>query len=292
MLDSNAEIREWIGASIDITDQQRAEDQLHQTLNDLEARVAARTAELTEMNRQLVIEVEERRSAERARLQAVKRLVDAEEAERGKFSRELHDHVGQQLTTLSLGQRALRGSLDERGKIALDALQRDVEAITKGIHDLSLELRPCALDTAGLLAAIRSHLDEWTHRTGVMADFHSAALTSGLPDAVETTVYRIIQESLNNVAKHAHASRVSVILEKREAVLALIIEDDGVGFEAEATLARESKRLGLTGMIERASFFGGKVDIESSPGQGTRIFCHLPVPTNELGAAVGSANAK
>ena len=144
---------------------------------------------------------------------------------------------------------------------------------------LAWELRPTGLEEVGLSTAIREYAGQWSKRYGVAADCYSSGLTDrALPEPVQTTVFRIVQESLTNVAKHAGAQRVSLILDYREGELSATIEDDGRGFDVEAltTSPGSQARLGLSGMQERAALVGGTLDVESRPGTGTTVFLRLP----------------
>ena len=153
--------------------------------------------------------------------------------------------------------------------------------IDEGIDFLAWELRPAALDDFGLYAALAKYVREWTHYAGIPAEL----LESGIKKArfipeVETNLYRIAQEALNNVYKHAKAKHVEVVLDKRGDVIVLIIEDDGKGFIKEDKLNR-SKGIGLIGMKERAALIGGTLEIETAPGKGTTIFVRVPIDSVE-----------
>jgi signal transduction histidine kinase len=156
------------------------------------------------------------------------------------------------------------------------------------LHRIAVELRPPALDDIGLPTMLQSYLDEWSVRTGIQADFVSLGFESRAPSSAETTIYRIIQEAMTNVAKHAGARCVSVILECRDGHIGLIVEDDGRGFDVEAVLAAQgpARHLGLLGMRERLVLVGGSLIIESGPGGPTTL--HIHVPTTEARSEVGN----
>jgi signal transduction histidine kinase len=170
------------------------------------------------------------------------------------------------------------GLEEARGKIA--ELRSVVDGILRDVHDLAWELRPSLLDSLGLAAAILRSAEEYGKRFGVRIDCQVDDLDRRrLGPEVATAVYRIVQEALTNVAKHAQATRVSVVLRDRGASLLAIVEDDGQGFVVEAVLssAATEKRLGLFGMSERAALLGGRLSVESAPGRGTTVFVEIPL---------------
>lgn len=286
--DADGAPRALLSVSRETTDRKRAEDALAASEEgyralalELEARVACRTAELAATNTQLRTEIAERTAGEHARQELRRKLVTVEEDERRRISRELHDHVGQNLTALLIGLQTLRdGRLGGEADLALRRLEGIAEKVGKEIHDLALELRPTALDDLGLARALSQYVSQWSAQARVPVEWHQAP--SGafrLPARVETTIYRIVQETLTNVLKHAQARRVSVILELRPDHALAIVEDDGAGFDVERQPAGEMlTRLGLLGMRERASLVQGSVNIESRPGKGTTVFVRIPLP--------------
>ncbi len=224
-------------------------------------------------------EIEEERNS------LLRQLAAAEEEERLRLSRELHDQMGQLVTALLLGLRGLRGgstSAPEPEKIA--ELEKLAARIAREVQQLALDLRPPALDTLGLPAALESLLHEWSARNGIESDLQSIGIAGErFPAEVETMLYRIAQEGLTNVLKHARASHVSVVLERRGGTLSIILEDDGAGFDLQEVLvaAGKARRLGLRGMRERVARLGGSLEIESSPGVGTCLFVRAPIPADE-----------
>lgn len=218
---------------------------------------------------------------ERAQLRAefVNRVIAAQEDERKRIARELHDSTGQSLTSLLLGLRRLEeaaelDTLHER----VANLREIVSASLDEVRRMAWELRPSALDDLGLAAALQRYVSDYRERNGVEVDLIARGLEGErLPPEVETTVYRIVQEALTNVVRHARAQNVSVMIDRREGKLLLVIEDDGIGFSATHVAEDPRQRLGLYGMRERAELLGGKFTIESQPGQGTTLFVDLPL---------------
>jgi PAS domain S-box-containing protein len=234
-------------------------------------------AELDERVRQtesLELQVEERTGGERRVTGLLRRLVTAQEDERGRIARDMHDLVGQQLTALrlSLERHELRCAPALGDDSDLARARNIVQEVDKQLDFLAWELRPAALDDLGLTVALSRYVQSWSTHHGVRAEFRALGLDGDrLGPATETTFYRIAQEALNNVAKHASASRVDVIVERRDGAAVLVIEDDGVGFEpAEKDTAGSS--MGLIGMEERASLINATLLVESSPGEGTTVF--------------------
>jgi two-component system CheB/CheR fusion protein len=284
---------EGIEFVIDLTERRKAEadrDQLLKELEEnrvnLEARVAERTAELEQSNRSLNEEIGERRRAEAERIKLTRQLVTALEDERRRISRDMHDQLGQQLTALKLHLERL---VAESGKAAFrdqfERVQRLVQSIDKDLDFLAWELRPTALDDLGLAAALDHFVQEWGAHFNTRADFHSS-----LPDGqrlsleIETMLYRIAQEALNNISKHAGASHVEVMLERRGDRAVLIIADNGMGFDVNEAMTTDGRQgMGLFNMRERATFVGGTFDIESQPGEGTTVYVRVPFVVAEEG---------
>jgi signal transduction histidine kinase len=260
----------------------RAEASLQRERDELEVRVAERTAELVAANRALQAEILQRQRAEEAHQQVLRRLSEAEETERGRISRELHDRLGQDLTALKLGLQIIRrqGPFPVPLQNSIGNLEKLAEGLMRDIHRLAWELRPSALDDLGLELALRRYVTEWSETSGVGMDFHAAGLEAQrLPLELETTLYRVAQEALTNVTRHAKARRVSVLLERRPSLVSLIVEDDGQGFDAEAVLVSSGVhgKLGLLGMQERVKLVRGTLDLESTPGAGASLFVRLPL---------------
>src|SRR4051794_12762455 len=244
----------------------------------LAARIEATARQLDESNARLDTEIIDRTQAEAARIRLLRRLVMAQEEERRRIARDLHDDLGQQLTALRLTLEALATgeSPDALAQAAAQALAT-VADIDKGLDFLAWELRPAALDELGLAKVLDTYVVEWSRQAGVRAMFHTRTHDIGrFAPEVEATIYRITQEGLNNIAKHAEARSVNVLLEQRGDNLALIIEGDGVGWQ---TMGLSDTPIGLTGMRERAAAVGGTLDIEPTPGGGTTVLASIPMVT-------------
>ncbi len=216
--------------------------------------------------------------AGRERLQTLSsQLVEAQEVERRHIARELHDEIGQALTGLKLALEISALSTAETVKIRLDEAKTLIGELLARVREMSLDLRPGMLDDLGLLPALLWHFERFTAQTGVQVDFKYTGLEGQrfLP-GVETAAYRIVQEALTNVARHAGVGLAAVCLRASQDRLGVQIEDQGIGFDSEATLASGGSS-GLTGMCERAALLGGQLTIESAPGAGTRVKAELPL---------------
>jgi PAS domain S-box-containing protein len=222
-------------------------------------------------------ELAERQRVEQARTELLTRLVFAQEDERRRIAREMHDQFGERLTTLARRIEALKEFADGRpGLISLiEALEAVARQIDRDVNQLVWQLRPTALDDLGLRAALANYIKDWAQRVRVHAELHSSGLVEDrLPSAAETTLYRIAQEALTNVARHSRATSVDVILERRGDQVVLIVEDNGVGFDPGRTTSGR-RGFGLLGMQERAALVGGTLQIESQPGKGTTVLLRM-----------------
>ncbi len=227
---------------------------------------------------------EELKHKEEMREQLLAKVIDAQEEERKRIARELHDETGQALTSLMVGLRYVEDSADTTRVREKTVELRALAAQTlDNVHRLATELRPSLLDDLGLVVAIQRYTKEYSTKMNINVDSHISGLNEQrLPPEVEITVYRVIQEALTNIAKYAEASNVSVVLRYRDSLLMAIVEDDGKGFDVNRVMASPSrKKLGLFGMYERASLIGGKLTIESQPGAGTTVFLEVPLKLSE-----------
>jgi signal transduction histidine kinase len=223
---------------------------------------------------------EELKRNEEVRGQLLKQTISAQEAERKRIARELHDQTGQSLTSLMVGLKVLEAHSSEKERKGIADLKQLTAQTLEEVHNLALELRPSSIDDLGIITALQQYAKEYSSKFGIEADFQAIGLDGKrLSPPIEIALYRIIQEALTNVAKHSEAKKVSVLMEVRGASIVAIVEDDGQGFDVQKVLtSRMSERkLGLYGMRERASLIDGVLTIESSPGMGTTIFVEVPL---------------
>ena len=270
----------YIKVAQDLTSKREADEALRQARDLLEDRVMERTRELADANMALRMEVAERMQSEDLRVRLLGHVVDAQENERRRLARELHDQFGQQITALTLKLSTLKSMKDLQPEVRseLEALETIARQLDSDVEHLAWELRPTVLDDLGLVDALNDYTKTWSKHFGLEAHLHTSGIDGArLSDEIETVLYRIAQEALNNVAKHAGASSVELILAQRADHVSLIIEDDGVGFDADNEIAIPSG-LGVAGMRERAAFAGGTLEIESRRGAGTSIFVRIPTP--------------
>ncbi|MDT5269605.1 MAG: hypothetical protein QOH49_1791 [Acidobacteriota bacterium] len=205
----------------------------------------------------------------------------AQEEERRRIARDMHDQFGQQLTVLLLKLGMLKEDCGEQRVLReqVDSLEEVAGRLDADVDFLVWELRPTALDDFGLQDALTNFAQNWSKHFSLSVE----VLTRGVgkeasTSEIDTTLYHIAQEALNNVAKHARAASVTILLEGRTDAISLIIEDDGVGFDTENMSGAHDNGLGLIGMRERAALFGGTAEVESQPGEGTRVIVRIPTP--------------
>jgi len=214
------------------------------------------------------------------RAERTRELVVTQEEERRRIARDLHDHLGQQLTALRLSLAVCkeRASGDDTLQQQLAKAELVATRLDADIEFLAWELRPSQLDR-GLAAAVDTYVREWSNHFRIAIDIHTSRLDEDrLPPQAALSLYRIAQEALNNVAKHGHATRVAVILEQRDERVGLVIEDNGRGFDAiRMNAGPHEQRLGMAGMRERAALVSGTIDIESAPGRGTTVIVQIPL---------------
>ena len=241
-------------------------------------------SDLSEMKR---VEQELRASSEQLRNLAA-HLLSVREEERGRISREVHDELGQSLTAVKMDLAWLARRLPRRNSQMLKKIRSTrqlADSIIQSIRRISTELRPAVLDL-GLAAAVEWQVQEFQARSGIQCKVRLLTQEVFAPD-VSTALFRILQETLTNVARHSKATRVEVVLQKQRDRLVLLIRDNGRGFDqADPSL---SKSLGLLGMRERAAILGGQVNISSAPGKGTTVSAWIPLPSPEKSGTVPAA---
>jgi signal transduction histidine kinase len=211
--------------------------------------------------------------SERVSRDAVRRVVAAQELERTRLARELHDETGQALTSILLGLKPLEQlATTAEARDAVAHVRDLVVSTLQDVRRLAVELRPSALDDFGLVPALERLAGSWGEHAGVEVDLEARLDDERLPGEVETTLYRIVQEALTNIARHADASRVSILLTRKNGGVAAVVEDDGRGFEP-----AEAEGLGLVGMRERVALAGGRLQVETAPGSGTTLVAEVPL---------------
>lgn len=250
--------------------------------NDEMGRLAGAFNSMADYLHRLMTELKQK---EEARTHLLQKVIVAQEEERKRIARELHDETGQTLTSLMIGLKSLAENCPSAAQECRVEDMRAVVKTTLGeIHRLAVELRPSILDDMGLIPALEKYVADFQAAHGLDVDLHvSWGSGSRVPHAIEVTVYRIVQEALNNIAKYAQAENVSVIVTRDDKGLEAIVEDDGKGFDVEEIMSKtESNKLGLHGMRERASLVGGTFTIESSAGHGTTIYVRIPLAGGEI----------
>ena len=281
----------WISAVL-LRQRHHAEIRLRQAKDELEARVAARTRELAHVNQSLLHEISEHVETEQS-LRASEhdlansrqelrdltaRLLTAQEEERRRISRDLHDDINQRLAMLIVQAESLEASLPPSASDCskeLRSIQDRLTELSDDVRHLAYQFHPSILDDLGLTVALQRLLDDCTARSNLegVLEIHSTLPT--IPQAVSTCLYRIAQESLANVMKHARATQVTVSLFTTPDALTLTVQDDGVGFDTQL-LADSHRGLGLISMAERVRLVHGTVTIDSIPHQGTRLSFRVP----------------
>ena len=224
--------------------------------------------------------------SERVSRDALRRVVDAQELERARLARELHDETGQALTSILLGLKHLDDVVEtDEAREATASIRELVASTLQDVRRLAVELRPSALDDFGLVPAVERLASNLSEQSDLVVDLEARLGDRRLPAEAETALYRIVQEGLTNVVKHASAHRVSITLVRKEAAAVVVIEDDGQGFDPEAVRVGA---LGFTGMRERVELVGGRLTVETSPGAGTTLVAEVHVapapPSEEDGA--------
>jgi len=250
--------------------------QLSRTFNGMAASLEQYTMEREAILAELL-------EKEEIRKELLNKVITAQEEERKRISRELHDEASQSLTSLIIGLKLLGTGTDLKENRKMAEELREVASLTlEEVHRLAVELRPTVLDDMGLIPALERYVAEYRHQhEGRVVDLQvQNQLEERLPAETETTLYRIVQEALTNIAKYSQARNVSIVLELKPDLVHLIVEDDGVGFNPEP-MKQDGlfgrKHLGIAGMKERTTLLGGSFEIESEPDHGTTIYVRLPL---------------
>ena len=252
-------------AQQDITELNRVEKSLRQAHDELELRVLERTEELAVKNRELHI--------------LSQKLVDTQENERRHLSRELHDEAGQMLTALLIDLGLLEKKISDPAdllKIIAD-MEKKLTQVFENLHELAVNLRPASLGLLGLGSVLKNYVETVGAKNGFIVSFTATNINCRLQEDVEIVLYRVVQEALTNVIRHAHATRVDVRLIEQDDQFVTIVEDDGIGFDVDAALA--GNHLGLFGIRERIDLIGAELAIESSPGKGSRLIVKVDYPS-------------
>ena len=255
-----------------LAQRQRTETLLRQVNESLEARVQIRTAEIAAKELALRQTQEELRAL-------TSRLLTVQDEERRRIAHDLHDDINQRLAMLALGLRTLEQrdqALPESVCATLSQSQQDILTLSNDIRHMAYRFHPSILDDLGLDAALKRLLDDFTHRTQMKTLLVCPPFITSPPKAIATAVYRIVQECLSNITRHAKATCVEVELFSSERELDLTVRDNGVGFEIDA-VPHERQGLGLFNLRERALAFRGTSRVQSQPGRGTEVHVHLPL---------------
>ena len=245
--DARGQVTRVVGVCLDITERKRAEERLRDYTH---------------------------------RLQGLsQRLLEAQETERRRIARELHDQIGQDLSVIKINLQSLKRLPADALTSHVDETIRVVEGVLNTARNLSLELRPSMLDDLGLAAALRWYLDRQAQRTGFLLQFSADSVDTRLQPTIETACFRLAQEAITNIMRHAKAQHVQVTLQVSQEELQMHIIDDGNGFDVDAARARAARgeSFGLLGMEERALLAGGKLEIMSNSGQGTTVTARFPL---------------
>ncbi len=281
IMDRSGKVTQIIAEGRRITALVKIQDQLRQAQAELERRVQERTSELEKANAVLLQQQEELRRQQQRLQDLTGKLLVAQESERRRIAQELHDDITQRLAALTIDLRSLR--LQGSPVVVLDQLHDRAKQLTTDVQRMSHQLHPSALDHLGLEEAVHEHVEEFAVRTGLATQVVVRRLPPTIPLTHATCLYRVLQESLQNIRKHANATSVLIRLLTTARGVGICVHDDGRGFEDSPETARRNG-LGLTSMAERIGVLKGTFCVKTKPGDGTEVHAWVPL---ELGDARG-----